>query len=56
MIHRVIDTIRHINSHSGFEAYLENIQRNDKPGNASVNEAKRDYSAVIRRDTNSFLF
>ncbi len=55
MLHRFIETIRHLNHRTGFEAYLESIQRNGAPGAPSVNEAWRDYQSVVRKDMTAFL-
>ena len=48
MIHRIIDTIRQMNHRSGFEAYLENVQRGRADGAPTITEAKRDYEAIVQ--------
>ncbi len=55
MLHRFIETIRHLNQRSGFEAYLESIQRSGMPGAPSVSEARRDFQSVVRKDTTALL-
>ena len=45
MIHRLIDSLCHVNHTSGFDTYLRRLQRDNRAGHPSVEDAKRDYSA-----------
>lgn len=51
MLHRFIDTIRNIGSRSGFELYLANLVRDNHQGGPTVDEARREYRALMRRTT-----
>ncbi|MCI0439341.1 MAG: hypothetical protein L0177_09445 [Chloroflexi bacterium] len=51
MLNRFINTIRHIASHSGFEAYYHNIQRAGRDGFPTVEQAKKDYQAMVHCET-----
>ena len=55
MLHRFIDTIRHMAPQSGFEAYLLNLQKNGVIGAPTPSEARKDYMSAIRRETNSII-
>ena len=48
MLHKFIDSIRHIKPSSSFDNYLMNIQRSGQSGNATANEAKKDYRSAMR--------
>ncbi len=50
MLSRFIHSIRGLNQLSGFELYLANVQRHSTSGAPTVDEAKRDYQAIVRLD------
>ena len=50
MLNRVITTLKEIHHHSDFERYLENVQRTHRTGVPTVQEARRDYQAIAKRD------
>ena len=50
MLNRVINTLKEFNHNHGFERYLENIQRSGLPGTPTVQEARRDYEAVVKTE------
>ncbi|MCH7786842.1 MAG: hypothetical protein IIB15_03150 [Chloroflexi bacterium] len=54
MLHKFINTLRHLNDPSGFELYLNNIQRGGRSGVPSLEEAKRDYKAVARSEASLY--
>lgn len=55
MLHKFIDSIRHINRHtSGFDAYLANIQRSGLSDVPTLSEAKKDYRNAISH-TNPYI-
>ena len=45
MLHRLIDSLRHVAHPSGFETYLWKLQRDGRSGYPSVEEARKDYVA-----------
>ena len=54
MLHKFIDTFRHLNDPSGFGLYLNNIQRGGRSGGPTVDEAKKDYKAVARNEASLY--
>ena len=50
MLHRFIETIRRINSQSGFEIYLANLQRHSLIGAPTFEEARKDYQASFKAE------
>ena len=50
MLHRLIETIRRINSQSGFEIYLANLQRHSLIGAPTFEEARKDYQAAVKSE------
>ncbi len=50
MLNRFIHSIRGLNQLSGFELYLANVQRHCPSVAPTVEEAKRDYQAIVRLD------
>ena len=53
MLHRLIDTIRHINlapANSGFGAYLASVQDASRSDVPSIDEARKDYRNCIWRN------
>ncbi|MCH7744650.1 MAG: hypothetical protein IIC84_01080 [Chloroflexi bacterium] len=51
MLNKFINSLRHLNDPSGFELYLNNIQRSGRIGVPSMNEARRDYSAFLKYES-----
>lgn len=51
MLHKFINTIRHLNDPSGFGLYLNNIQRRGQSGVPTLDEARKDYSAFLRNES-----
>ena len=49
LINRIIGTIRRTQGASGFDGYLENLQRLDRRGAPTREQARRDYLALHRR-------
>ena len=50
MIHKFIDSIRHLNSTGGFEAYLLNLQKSGRTGIPTITEARTDFQKILTRD------
>ena len=51
MLHKFINSIRHLNDPSSFELYLNNVQRGGRLGAPSADEARRDYSIFLKRES-----
>ena len=51
MLHRIINSIRHINHSSGFNGYLMRVQR--PAGGPTVEEARKDYRKLLRTENPS---
>ncbi len=51
MIHRFIETVRHLRAPSPFESYLGSVQRSRRQGLPTAQEARQDYRKVIGHDS-----
>ena len=52
MLHRVLTTIRHLNSHgTGFDSYLANVQRHSLGAGPRMEEARRDFLNTVHNET-----
>ena len=51
MIHRFIETIRHLRSPSPFESYLGSVQRTRSQGLPTAQEARQDYRRIVNHDS-----
>ncbi len=49
MFHRLIEAMRESTATSGFEGYLRSLSAHRVSGGPTVNEARRDYRAALRR-------
>ena len=50
MLHRFIDTIRNMHATSTFDTYLNNLQRSGREGMPKVDEARKDFRALVKSD------
>lgn len=48
MLHKFVDSLRHLHYASGFELYLSNLQRSGQAGIPTVDEARKDYQYFTR--------
>ena len=51
MVHRFVSMIRHLGEGVAFETYLGSIQRTNKPGAPTFDEARKDYRSALRSVT-----
>ncbi len=51
MLNKFIYSLRHLSDTSGFEVYLNNIQRGGRSGGPTLDEAKRDYSTFLKHES-----
>ena len=49
MLHRLIEAMRESTATSGFEGYLRSLGARRVSGGPTVNEARKDYRAALRR-------
>lgn len=49
MLHRIIEAMRESTATSGFEGYLRSLSARRVSGGPTVNEARRDYRAALKR-------
>ena len=47
MLHRFIDTIRSMHAASGFDTYLNHLQRSGRTGMPRVDEARKDFRSFV---------
>ena len=55
MIHRIMGAIRRVQGASGFEGYLETLQRLDSAGAPARSDARRDYLELVRLGRNDVI-
>jgi hypothetical protein len=48
MLHKFVDTIRHLHYANGFELYLSSLQRSGQSGVPTMEEARKDYQYFTR--------
>lgn len=50
MLHRFIDTIRSMYATSTFDTYLNSLQRSGRAGMPKVDEARKDFRALVKSE------
>ncbi len=50
MLHRFFDTILSMHATSTFDTYLNNLQRSGREGMPKVEEARKDFRALVKSD------
>ena len=48
MLHRLLDTVRGLNSKHGMQSFYNEVLSHGNPGAPTVEEAKKDYTAMMR--------
>ena len=50
MLHKFINSIRHYNPSSGFDAYYVNLQKDGRTGLPTASEARSDFQRIVWTD------